>query len=282
MLGQVAGADRLTLYGSFTSSSSYKPMLYLALARLPFSFRTVNLKTGVQNSPGVSRDQPLGRRAVVAPSRSDDPAIERDPRLPGARDRAFRGRDRAAALAGARMAVMGGRPHHRGRAGAARGAVPPGRIPKSSPSSGRGPRRRCRLSTRRCRTATGWSASMHDRRYRLLGPHGVHGRRRFRDRELAPSRSLVAAAQGDARLRAALRSDPEQGPRIRPEVRVRRSTKPLSLHIEPSFPRKREIQSYRYVARTGPACAAVTGVFLLARKPPLGRATIRIPAKATR
>ena len=44
--------DRLTLYGSFTSSSSYKPMLYLALARLPFSFRTVNLKTGVQKTPG--------------------------------------------------------------------------------------------------------------------------------------------------------------------------------------------------------------------------------------
>src|SRR5216684_8729044 len=40
--------DRLTLYGSFTSSSSYKPMLYLALAGLPFSFRTVNLKYGVQ------------------------------------------------------------------------------------------------------------------------------------------------------------------------------------------------------------------------------------------
>jgi glutathione S-transferase len=43
--------DQLTLYGSFTSSSSYKPMLYLALARLPFSFRTVNLKTGVQKTP---------------------------------------------------------------------------------------------------------------------------------------------------------------------------------------------------------------------------------------
>jgi len=43
--------DRPTLYGSFTSSSSYKPMLYLALARLPFSFRTVNLKIGVQKSP---------------------------------------------------------------------------------------------------------------------------------------------------------------------------------------------------------------------------------------
>lgn len=43
--------NRLTLYGSFTSSSTYKPMLYLALARLPFSFRTVNLKKGAQSEP---------------------------------------------------------------------------------------------------------------------------------------------------------------------------------------------------------------------------------------
>jgi glutathione S-transferase len=43
--------ERLTLFGSFTSSSSYKPMLYLSLARLPFSFRTVNLKIGKQNEP---------------------------------------------------------------------------------------------------------------------------------------------------------------------------------------------------------------------------------------
>jgi glutathione S-transferase len=50
-LGPVLSPERLTLYGSFTSSSSYKPMLYLALARLPFSFRTVNLKIGVQNEP---------------------------------------------------------------------------------------------------------------------------------------------------------------------------------------------------------------------------------------
>jgi glutathione S-transferase len=48
MIGQPLTAGRLTLYGSFTSSSSYKPMLYLALAQLPFSFRTVNLKIGVQ------------------------------------------------------------------------------------------------------------------------------------------------------------------------------------------------------------------------------------------
>ncbi len=44
-------ADGFTLYGSFTSSSTYTPMLFLALARLPFSFRTVNLKTGAQKSP---------------------------------------------------------------------------------------------------------------------------------------------------------------------------------------------------------------------------------------
>jgi glutathione S-transferase len=43
--------DRLVLHGSFTSSSTYKPMLFLALAGLPFSFRTVNLKIGVQKQP---------------------------------------------------------------------------------------------------------------------------------------------------------------------------------------------------------------------------------------
>ena len=40
--------NHLTIYGSFTSSSSYKPKLFLSLSGLPFSFRTVNLKTGVQ------------------------------------------------------------------------------------------------------------------------------------------------------------------------------------------------------------------------------------------
>jgi glutathione S-transferase len=40
--------DGITLFGSFTSSSTYKPMLFLALARLRFSFRTVNLKYGAQ------------------------------------------------------------------------------------------------------------------------------------------------------------------------------------------------------------------------------------------
>ena len=43
--------DRISLYGSFTSSSTYKPMLFLALAHVPFSFRTVNLKYGAQKLP---------------------------------------------------------------------------------------------------------------------------------------------------------------------------------------------------------------------------------------
>src|SRR5438046_3327496 len=51
MIGEPLSDDKLTLDGSFTSSSSYKPMLYLALAGLPFSFRTVNLKVSVQSTP---------------------------------------------------------------------------------------------------------------------------------------------------------------------------------------------------------------------------------------
>ena len=49
--GSMALDDRITIYGSFTSSSTYKPMLYLALARIAFSFRTVNLKYGAQKLP---------------------------------------------------------------------------------------------------------------------------------------------------------------------------------------------------------------------------------------
>lgn len=36
--------ERLTLYGSFTSSSSFKPTLFLSLAGVEFDFRSVNLK----------------------------------------------------------------------------------------------------------------------------------------------------------------------------------------------------------------------------------------------
>ena len=58
-------AERLVLYGSFTSSSTYKPMLYLTLARLPFSFRTVNLKIGVQKTPAYLAVNRYGQVPVL-------------------------------------------------------------------------------------------------------------------------------------------------------------------------------------------------------------------------
>jgi glutathione S-transferase len=58
--------DRLTLYGSFTSSSSYKPMLFLALSGLPFSFRTVNLKKGVQKEAAHLAINRYGQVPVLA------------------------------------------------------------------------------------------------------------------------------------------------------------------------------------------------------------------------
>ena len=181
MIGAPLSDDRLTLYGSFTSSSSYKPMLYLALARLPFSFRTVNLKIGVQNEAGIPGDQPLGRGAEPQAQGPDDPAIERDPRLSGARDRALRGPDRAGEVAGARVAVVGSRPHHRGGAGAALGAVPQDarRGHRRVPPARRGGAVVCRQDGDR--PAVPGRRLSDDRRYRLLGPHGVHGRGRVRD-----------------------------------------------------------------------------------------------------
>ena len=71
MIGAPISDGSLTLYGSFTSSSSYKPMLYLALAGLPFSFRTVNLKIGVQNTPeylAINRAQEVTLGARSRPS----------------------------------------------------------------------------------------------------------------------------------------------------------------------------------------------------------------------
>jgi glutathione S-transferase len=53
--------ERPVLFGSFTSSSSYKPMLFLSLAGLPFSFRTVNLKTGLQKTPSYLALNPYGQ-----------------------------------------------------------------------------------------------------------------------------------------------------------------------------------------------------------------------------
>ena len=97
--------DRLTLYRSFTSSSSYKPMLYLTLARLPFSFRTVNLKTGVQKTPEYLA---VNRWGVVPSLRHRGLTILQSNVILDYLARQtghFEGRT-------GRMAVLGGRPHH--------------------------------------------------------------------------------------------------------------------------------------------------------------------------
>ena len=57
--------DRITLYGSFTSSSSYKPMLYLALAGVPYDFKTVKLNKGHQKLPEYLAINRYGHVPVV-------------------------------------------------------------------------------------------------------------------------------------------------------------------------------------------------------------------------
>jgi glutathione S-transferase len=186
--------DRITLYGSFTSSSSYKPMLYLALARLPFSFKTVNLKTGVQKTP-------------------DYLAINRYGKVPSLRHRGltilqsnvildylarttghFEPASEQDALARARVAGVGERQHHQHRQGAPLQPVPHRRSRRDGvfPAARRGRARLRRPLPRRPRLAG--RRAMLDRRHRLLGPHGLHGRGRHRDLDLAAPRSLGATA----------------------------------------------------------------------------------------
>jgi glutathione S-transferase len=117
-------SNRLVLHGSFTSSSTYKPMLYLSLARLPFSFRTVNLKNGVQKLPEYLSVNRYGqvpalrhRGLTIVMSNVILDYLARTTRR-------FRGRDRTGSLAGARMAGMGERRHHQCRAGAPLRALP--------------------------------------------------------------------------------------------------------------------------------------------------------------
>ena len=140
MATNTSEADGITLFGSFTSSSTYKPMLYLALARLTFSFRTVNLKYGVQKE-------------------ADYLAVNRYGQVPALRHRGltivqsnvildymarttghFAGAHRTGAVDRARMAVVGGGQHHQRRQGPALQPVPAGRSGGDGllPPAGRG------------------------------------------------------------------------------------------------------------------------------------------------
>ena len=64
--------NRIVIHGSFTSSSSYKPILFLSLAQVPFSFRTVNLKNGVQKEPAhlAMCADPEGNEIMLTRARS--------------------------------------------------------------------------------------------------------------------------------------------------------------------------------------------------------------------
>src|SRR6266446_9333311 len=190
MIGAPVSEESLTLYGSFTSSSSYNPMLYLALAGLPFSFRTVNLKIGVQSTPEY---RAINRWGVVPSLRHKGLTILQSnvildylARMTGhfeGRDEQQRWRarewlsweaDHITAVARVRHSARFRKMHDeviaefRPRAEAALSFVD--NAVKGQPRS----RRR----------------RVHDRGYRLLGRHGVHGRGRVRDGALAPSGSL--------------------------------------------------------------------------------------------
>lgn len=100
-------ADRLILHGRFTSSSTYKPMLFLALSGLPFSFRTVNLKNGVQKE---AAHLTINRYGQVPVLRHGDLTLVMSNVILGlscAGHRPFRAQDGAAPLAGSRMALLG-------------------------------------------------------------------------------------------------------------------------------------------------------------------------------
>ncbi len=102
-------SSRLTLYGSFTSSSSYKPMLFLSLSRLPFSFRTVNLKKGVQSEPEHLARNRYGKVPVLQHAGltivNSNIILDYLARTTGT----FRGQDRAGPLDGARVVRVGSR-----------------------------------------------------------------------------------------------------------------------------------------------------------------------------
>ena len=105
------------LHGSFTSSSIYKPMLFLALASACRSrFRTVNLKNGVQKEPAYLAINRYGQVPVL---RHRGLTIVQSNVILDylARTTGISRADRSGSLAGPRMAVVGERRHHQRGAG---------------------------------------------------------------------------------------------------------------------------------------------------------------------
>ncbi len=168
--------DRLVLHGSFTSSSSYKPMLFLALSGLPFSFRTVNLKNGVQKEAAHLAINRYGQVPVLRHRGltivMSNVILDYLARATGP----FRAEDGTAPLAGARVALLGERRDHQRGARSSLRPLPPRCLIRDRellPAPGRSRARFCRQVARRSRVAGG--RCLLDRRYRLLGSHGVRG-----------------------------------------------------------------------------------------------------------
>ena len=208
--------ERLVLHGSFTSSSSYKPMLFLALSGLPFSFRTVNLKNGVQKEPAhlaINRygQVPVlrhrGLTLVMSNVVLDYLARTTGHFEPKTEQHRWQAREWLSWENDAITNVARVRHFARFRPDVSQDIVNFFR-PQAEAAldfadkSLAGPR----MAGGRC---------LLDRRHRLLGPHGVRARRRPVDRHAAQPCRLARPAEGDAGLRAALRSDPEEGCGVR-------------------------------------------------------------------
>ena len=179
-------------------------MLYLALAHVPFSFRTVNLKYGAQKLPdylAVNRygQVPTLRHRGLTIVQSNvildylarttghfEAATEQD---------RWRAREWLSWEADAITNVAKVRHYSRFR------TVDPAVMAYFRPPA------QAALSfidAALARTPMACRGDLHDCRYRLLGPHGLHGRGRLRHCKLAESACLVRTAQGDARICTAL------------------------------------------------------------------------------
>ena len=178
--------ERLVLHGSFTSSSTYKPMLFLALSGLPFSFRTVNLKNGVQKQPEHLAINRYGQVPVLQHRGltlvMSNVILDYLARTTGKFEAATE-QDRCHArewLSWENDAITNvARVRHFARF-----------RPDVDPSDRRllPPRRRGRARLRRQEPrgpAVAGRRQLHHRRHRLLGPHGVHGRGRHVARQAA-------------------------------------------------------------------------------------------------
>jgi glutathione S-transferase len=162
-------------------------MLYLSLARLPFSFRTVNLKIGKQNEPEhLARNRygkvPVLRHRGLTIVQSNvilSYLAQTTGHFEGKTEQdRWTAREWLDWESDAISNVAKVRHYSRFR------EVDPAVMAYFRPLAG-------------------WRQPDH-RRHRLLGPHGVHGRGRHEHRGLAAFAGLVEPVEGDARLRAAV------------------------------------------------------------------------------